>query len=114
MALRIALGILGLHGGLPGQAEFDRLYAGALEIHRATELDAEQVRRAYGRALRAFLQIAPDAGGYASRLAQGGRTALGAGRPDLALELALELIAREGETEARQTLKLKARVGVWD
>ena len=39
-ARRIALGILGLLGGLPGQAEFDRLYAGALEIHRAGELDA--------------------------------------------------------------------------
>ena len=114
VALRIALGMLGLLGDLRGQAEFDRLYAGALEIYRATDADAEQVREAYGRALRAFLQIPPDAGGYGSRLAQGGRAALGAGRPGLALELALELITREGETEDHLALKLQALLEAGD
>jgi tetratricopeptide (TPR) repeat protein len=100
--------MLGLMGVLRGQAEFDLLYAEAQQSQSAPDADAEQVLRAYGRALRAFLQIPPDANGYGSRLAQGGRAALSAGRPGLALELALELITREGETEAHLALKLQA------
>lgn len=91
-----------------GQEMFDQLYRSARELAADPAVDRATIRRAYGKALRAFLQIPTTATAYGPRLSPAGRAALEAGRADLALQLITEAMARSGPSEELAAVQLRA------
>ncbi len=113
LALLVATGLIAT-GQARGQEEFDQLYSSARELEADPAVDRATIRRAYAEALRAFLQIPSTATAYGPRLAPAGHAALEAGRPDLALELITEAMARDGPTEELAAFHLRALLGSGD
>lgn len=111
VGLRILTG-LAVAGSAEAQqpAAFDEAYTAAEALRGGGDADPEEIRRAYGRALRAFLTMEPTAAAYGERLPAGGFCAFQSGDPGLAAELWAEAEERLGSRAFLAEWRVRALV----